>query len=124
MTADQVDKIIVGIFDLLKVILGSTLTWLITKKAAKTQEVKALRRDLTARIVAILTEDVVNQLPLRLKELKAFIVEHHELLEVKENVDFCSKWLTEPFLDVPAAGLWTTERKNELARDLGNLRTP
>jgi hypothetical protein len=124
MSPDHIDKIIAGVFDLLKVALGAAITWLVANAATKRAERRSLRKQLRSRITAILVTTVVNELPGRLKEMKDFFIENPEMLLLSENVQFGERWLTDPFLGIPQTGSWTQENWAQLREDVKTLRIP
>src|SRR5258708_2720398 len=118
MTPEHVDKIIAGVLDLLKVALGATITWLTASAATMRAERRSLRKRLRSRITAILVTTVVNELPVRLKEMKDFFIENPEMLLVPENVTFGEHWLTDPFLGISYTGAWSEEKVAQLRAEV------
>jgi hypothetical protein len=84
------------------------------KRKALSEQFEALRRRL-------LYENVVNYISMHLAKLRKFLLDSG-LVERPEFNAFYARWLTNPFLGQPAAGMFSSEEVAELKRQLSSLQ--
>ena len=84
------------------------------KRKALSEQFEALKR-------RILYENVVNYISVHLAKLRKFLLDSG-LVERPEFKSFYERWLTNPFLGRPAAGMFSSEQVSELKRELSSVQ--
>jgi hypothetical protein len=84
------------------------------KRKALSEQFEALRR-------RILYENVANYISVHLAKLRKFLLDSG-LVERPDFKAFFGRWLTNPFLGQPAAGMFSKEQVEELKQELLRLQ--